>query len=210
MSDIEEFDHGPTKKAREEVIEKLKEQYSLDNLDFEVFEKRLEIATNTSSRKELYSLISDLPTGGQTRSESRETQGTVVINRGPVKEEDTFFALLSGTERKGPWKPARQTKVFSVLGGVDLDYSQAEFPPGVSEIEVFALLGGVDIKVPEGVNVETAGVPAILGGVDNRAVNSWGSDAPTLRIRGFVVLGGIDIKVKKRKGNWGGLFKWTE
>ncbi len=207
MTDMEEYDHGPTKKAREEVIEKLKEQYSLDNLDFEVFERRLEIATNTASRRELYSLISDLPSEDVSEQAYRESGANVSINRGAVKENDTFIAILSGAERKGVWKPPRQMKIMSVLGGVDLDYTQAVIPPGVSEIEVFALLGGVDIKVPEGVNVESSGVSAILGGVDNKAGNAWGSNAPTIRIRGFMALGGVDIKVKRRKGFRGSFSK---
>ena len=46
--------------------------------------------------------------------------------------------------------------------------------------------------------VEVDVVP-ILGGVDNKISEAAEPDAPTLRIRGFTVLGGIDIKTKKQK-----------
>ena len=198
MSNLSEYDPGPTKRAREEVIEKLKEHYALDNLDFDVFEKRLEIATNTKSRNELFALLEDLPQITGTKPLSRQDSQTYLVNTGKVREDDFFFALLSGTERKGIWKPPKNLKIATVMGGIDLDYTQAEIPPGVSYIEVFALMGGVDIKVPEGVNVEMAGIP-ILGGITNKAHDNGSPDAPTIRIRAFVIMGGIDVTVKRKK-----------
>ena len=111
MSDLAEYDHGPTKRARDDVIEKLKEHYAQDNLDFEVFEKRLEIATNTNSRRELYSLLEDLPVVSAGRSPLPSSGQSYSLNYGKVKEEEVFFALLSGTEKKGVWKSDRKSVV---------------------------------------------------------------------------------------------------
>ena len=59
-------------------------------------------------------------------------------------------------------------------------------------------VGGVNITVPRDVNVEVRGT-GIMGGfkqLDHRAEEA---DAPTLRIGGFALMGGVDVKFKKNR-----------
>ncbi len=82
------------------------------------------------------------------------------------------------------------------MGGVELDFTEAELPPGLTELNIFAVMGGCDIKVPAGLDVEVTGVP-ILGGVENNSRGNTGSGGPLLRIRAFVVMGGVEVKVSE-------------
>ncbi|HOR48945.1 MAG TPA: LiaF-related protein, partial [Rectinema sp.] len=194
MPDLEKYDHGPTKIERNNVIERLEHSFAQNLLDIDVYEKRMEIAVNTASKRELLSLIEDLPVPTETNKQSSSFD-RILLNLGEIKDYDVTLALLSGATRKGLWYPPKRMKVVAIMGGVDLDYSQAQIPPGVSNIDIFALMGGVNIFVPEGVNVEVTGIP-IMGGIDNRAASSGKLGAPTIKVNAITLMGGLDIKVK--------------
>ena len=199
MREMQEFDRTPLIQVREFVIEQLKLNFAHDNLGEGEFEKRVETANAGNSKQDLLELVADLP-----RMEERTDQhpvkyaGGIAINKGEIQETANLGAVLGGTTRKGVWKPARFTRIFTLLGGTELDYSEAEMPPGVTEVDVFCVLGGTDITVPPGMKVETEVLP-ILGGVDNKARESGDPNAPILRIKGITVLGGVDVKTKKPK-----------
>ncbi len=197
MPDLEKYDHGPTKIERNNVIERLEHSFAQNLLDIDVYEKRMEIAVNTASKRELLSLIEDLPVPTETKKQSSSFD-RILLNLGEIKDYDVTLALLSGATRKGLWYPPKRMKVVAIMGGVDLDYSQAQIPPGVSNIDIFALMGGVNIFVPEGVNVEVTGIP-IMGGIDNRAASSGKLGAPTIKVNAITLMGGLDIKVKRPK-----------
>ena len=197
MPDLEKYDHGPTKIERNNVIERLEHSFAQNLLDIDVYEKRMKIAVNTASKRELLSLIEDLPVPTETNKQSSSFD-RILLNLGEIKDYDVTLALLSGATRKGLWYPPKRMKVVAIMGGVDLDYSQAQIPPGVSNIDIFALMGGVNIFVPEGVNVEVTGIP-IMGGIDNRAASSGKLGAPTIKVNAITLMGGLDIKVKRPK-----------
>ncbi len=194
-----------TTDQRDRIIDRLSKSYAHDHIDGEEFERRVTEAQNVVTHEALLSLVADLPivheeSNPAPRSDTRP-DSEIGINSGEVRASESFVAILGGSDRRGPWRPARRSNAVAILGGVDLDFRDALIPPGVTEIEVFCFLGGVDIIVPPGVNVEMSGVP-ILGGFDNKA-GSGDPGAPTLKITGFVLLGGVDVKVKQKKKRWG-------
>lgn len=199
MSDQERQLIGISKLARQKVIDQLKFSYANDYLDEHDFEKRMELATNTNSREILKELVDDLPAMEESGSSERQThESRVHINDGLVKESGTLVGFFSGVSRKGQWHPPRNLKIVAVMGGVDLDFSEAEIPPGGMDIDVFCLMGGIDLRVPEGINVDAHPV-AIMGGVDHHGNSHYGNNAPTIRVRGFVLMGGVDVKPPKKK-----------
>jgi hypothetical protein len=197
MAELEKYDHGPTKIERNRVIERLEHSFAQDLLDVDIYEKRLQIAINTGSKRELHALIEDLPEHVENQEQDTSVSGTS-LNHGIVKDHDVAFVLMSGLSRKGLWYPPKRMEVIAVMGGVDLDYTEAEIPPGVSNIDIIALMGGVDIIVPEGINVEVIGVP-VFGGIDNHVTNRIKAGAPTIKIKAVAIMGGIDIKIKRSK-----------
>lgn len=108
-----------------------------------------------------------------------------------------MVAALGGVERKGRWIPARQNYLFAVMGGMVLDFREALLPPGDTEVWVFTVMGGAEIIVPPGLAVETDGV-AILGGFEHAedANLSTDPDAPSLRVRGVALMGGVEVKIR--------------
>ncbi len=199
MREMQEFDQTPLVQVRDFVIEQLKLNFAHDNLEVEDFESRLEKANESSSKQAILELVSDLPRLKDDTGKSLTSyQGSIALNTGRIQQSSSLVAVLGGNTRKGIWKPARRTNVITVLGGTELDYTDAVVPPGVSEVNVMCLLGGAEITVPPGMNVEVDLVP-ILGGVENNVDLSENPDAPTLVIRGFIALGGLEVNTAKQK-----------
>ena len=194
MTDMINPENRPIKQQREEAIKKLELNYAHGHLEVEEFETRLDLAINTSLPQDLTRITSDLSLIPAVSEDSADLN----INRGKIRSEEMFVGILSGVERRGLWKPARNNKVFALMGGIDLDFSEAVLPPGVTDVEFLCLMGGLDIIVPEGINVEVKGVP-IMGGIDKKVSDEHYPGRPTLRIHGLAIMAGVDIKYPKRK-----------
>lgn len=121
------------------------------------------------------------------------------------------FAFLSGVEEGGstPWK-LESGSYFAFMGGIDLDLTAAEIPPGETVLDVTAFMGGIDIKIPQNLAVIYEG-SAFLGGVSFKGHEEGGVIAgrkieynisedteSIIRIQARAVLGGIDIKEVER------------
>lgn len=170
---------------REHTVELLR-RHSVDGrLTLEEFAGRIEAAYEAKTREELDALTEDLPADQRT--------ATPATRRSPSR---WIVSILSGTERRGRWRLARNTKVVAVLGGAELDLRQAELEHPDATMTVVAFLGGVEITVPEGVDVDVGGF-AFLGGKEFRPADTAPPpSAPTLRIRAFAVLGGVEIRTR--------------
>jgi hypothetical protein len=81
------------------------------------------------------------------------------------------------------------------MGGTELDFREAALPQGVTQVQVLAIMGGVEIIVPPGVNVDSHGI-GIMGGFEDAGEQEHDPSAPTLRIAGLAVMGGVDISVR--------------
>jgi predicted membrane protein len=79
---------------------------------------------------------------------------------------------------------------------VELDFREAEFLDGVTEVVVTAVMGGVNVIAPPGVDVESNGF-ALMGDFNHVQHRSPHPDSPLLRIRGFSLMGGVNVKIKK-------------
>ena len=105
----------------------------------------------------------------------------------------SLFAMMGGAMRRWDGSPFRGAELTSIMGGCELDLRQAELAPGEeAAIDVFAIMGGHEIKVPETWSVVSTAVP-IMGGVEDRT-RPPGAGAPRLVIRGFIMMGGVEIR----------------
>jgi hypothetical protein len=192
-----ELSRLPISQGRERIIELLQSHYAQGNLDMEEFENRLDLVNDARTVKDLLPIISDLP--DIPEGTNKYANCPVAINRGAVKESCTLITILSGNSRKGIWRPPHLIKVFTFMGGADLDFREAIMAPGTTRINIFCMMGGVDIKVPPGLNVEVKGF-AIMGGIEDGTEGIINEEEPRLVIHGFAIMGGLEVKVKKKKG----------
>ena len=97
-----------------------------------------------------------------TRDDSADRRLEPHEFEGEALTSETITAVLGSSSRRGEWEPADVTRVFSLLGQVDVDFTRALLPPGLTEVQAFTLCGQTRIIVPEGLDVEVTG-SALLG-----------------------------------------------
>jgi hypothetical protein len=188
----------PLAQTRQVTIDALCEHFANDAMTVEEFERRVDTAHTAGTVDELRELLRDLPGGGLPAVTGEGSgPGYAVARPGDVRDSGYAVAILGGSRRIGRWSPARSNTAVAFCGGVELDFREAVMPPGVTEVKIFAMWGGVDVIVPPGLNVECHGV-GIMGGFDHAPEVSGPVDprAPTLRITGVALMGGVDITVR--------------
>ncbi len=192
----------PLQKSRQVTIDALCEHFANDVMAVEEFERRVDVAHRASSSEELKALLQDMPGGGDLPATTTVGASMPVASRGygvtdaaHVRDSQFMVAILGGSSRKGRWTPARTNHAIAIMGGTELDFREAQMPPGVTTVQVFTMCGGVEIIVPPGMRVESHGV-GIMGGFDHAedAGVDPDPDAPVLRITGVAIMGGVEIK----------------
>lgn len=186
----------PLEQTRESVVQQLSEHFAYDNLTAEALEERLDRAYQASTLEELRTLVSDLPVLHQAAAPGPRSYVSPDVGA-HVAERQIVVGIMGGAEKKGVWTPAQQIFVVAVMGGVELDFREARFGPGVTEVIVFAMMGGAEIVVPPGVHVDLNGV-ALMGGFGQTGSAPLPTDpnAPVLRIGGFCLMGGVDVNIR--------------
>jgi hypothetical protein len=186
--------------VRDRVIAILSERFAGGDLELEEFDRRVTLAHRASGVAEIEALVADLkPTNGATlpvpASALAPTQALVPAAQ--VREKQTLVAIMGGTQRQGQWTSPRSLRVFTLMGGVELDFREARLPSGVTDVSVFTCMGGVHIIVPPSLAVEVGGV-AIMGGFDHveRAPVELDPERPVVRVHGFVLMGGVSIETR--------------
>jgi len=188
-------------REKEHAIERLRAHYVRDDIDVEEYERLVDVAWAADSRADLDRIFSRLPALPEadrppTPEAGEARHAPVLARRGEQKNTGFQIALLGGADRKGTWIPPKKLHTLALMGGAGLDFREAHFGPGVTEVNVLAVMGGVEIIVPPGLTVETEGF-GIMGGFDghSQTVASDDPSAPVLRIRGLAVMGGVDVKM---------------
>ena len=188
----------PLEQTRESVVQQLSEHFAYDNLTAEALEERLDRAYQASTLEELRALVSDLPVVHQGAQPVTGPRTYVSPSTGAhVAERQIIVGIMGGAEKKGVWTPAKQIFVVAMMGGAHLDFREARFGPGVTEVIVFAVMGGAEIIVPPGVHVDLNGL-ALMGGFGQTGSAPLPTDpnAPVLRIGGFAMMGGVEVSIR--------------
>lgn len=183
-------------------MRRLAAHFAEDHIGVEELERRLDRAYAATSLQELEALTSDLP----ALREEPETEPAVRVRSDlGVSDSELAIAIMGGAERKGDWTPPRRLTVVAVMGGAEIDFREAEFGAPETDLFVLAIMGGVDVVVPPGVRVESNGL-AIMGGFGGAAMRGRSGagprgetahpKAPLVRIRGFALMGGVDVSVR--------------
>jgi hypothetical protein len=104
----------------------------------------------------------------------------------------TTIVPLGGRRLAGRVRLPRRLVHIALLGGMDLDLSQAELAGARVDIVKVSLIGGVQLVVPADVRVEVGGF-VLLGGKDIERRPE--ADAGVVRVRAFGLIGGVRVRV---------------
>lgn len=115
--------------------------------------------------------------------------------KGNITLENSFdeTVILSAMETNIQSRDFRGGRATAILGGLEIDLSGARIHNNEAIIDVTAILGGVEIYVPHHWRVEVSGTP-ILGGWSNKTKINNDPNAPVLKVRCFVLFGGMEVK----------------
>ncbi len=177
---------------REHAVQRLSEAFAADQLPLDQLESRMALVWRAESQADLDALVSDLPAPASVPAPARAGAPVAATAR----DSKTLVAVLGGVSRRGVWQVPPSINAVAVMGGIEIDLREAVLMSDVTEIHVVAIMGGVQVIVPPGVRLDSDGL-AILGGFqDTVTLPAEGSSkAPTVRLRGFALMGGVDAKV---------------
>jgi hypothetical protein len=169
---------------RDAALERLSAATGDGRLTLEEFSQRMDRATTAKTRAELDRLVADLPTDSGAA-------GSAVAERGSGRPS-WHISPIGGLSVSGPWRMERSVVVVSLIGGANLDLSQAQLAAPEVTLTKVSLVGGVSIGVPPGIRVDASGF-SLIGGTSVDAGPEPGPGAPAVHIRAFSLLGGTRI-----------------
>lgn len=181
---------------REGVVGALTTSFAGGGLNMDEFELRLDLAYGATSLAELDALLADLspvrPTAGESAATIPAPAAVPVETR--RARGGRVLTIMSSTQRKGSWHVPRRMRVVSLMGAVELDFREATFGPGVTEVRLRSVMAAISIVVPPGLRVECDGV-AILGHFEGLDQNTGAGDpsAPLLHISGVAIMASVEI-----------------
>jgi uncharacterized protein DUF1707 len=109
-----------------------------------------------------------------------------------------LLAIMSAFERRGRWNVPKKLTTFALWGGGVIDLRYADFTSTEVDIHACSIMGGQTILLPPEVNVEISG-HGVMGGFDRHVSGEGTPGAPTVRIHGFSLWGGVGVRRKNRK-----------
>jgi len=174
---------------RIEVAQLLTDAAAQGKLQMSEYEDRLAKAYAAQTYEELDGLRSDL-LGSSVSPRHGE----------PAKPAPSMLllAIMSAFERRGRWNVPKKLTTFALWGGGVIDLRYADFTSTEVDIHATSIMGGQTILLPPEVNVEIKG-HGVMGGFDHHVSTEGTPGAPTVRIHGFSLWGGVGIKRKNRK-----------
>jgi hypothetical protein len=174
--------------AREEAIAELTKRFTHDQLTMDEFERRAAAVYAATTPAALMALTADL--------------------RQPIAHALPSFttpmhvgAMLSSVVRQGSIAIPDRVRIRSIAGNVELDLTNAEFVPGVTEIHLNAFMGNIEIQLPPHVGIEDH-VSTMLGSFEYRRqprATNWtagSANSSVVRFTGRVIMSSVEVTVR--------------
>ena len=180
---------------RERAADVLREAAGHGRITMDELDERLELTYAAKTYADLAAVTRDLPGPAQAPS---AVQPAMAGRIGGTPRSKFSIAIMSGARRMGRWVVPRNYVGVAVMGGIELDLREAQFSEPEVTIHAYTLMGGIEITVPEDVDVDVSGV-AFMGGFDHNASGPGVPGAPRVRVIGFALMGGVDVKRKPTK-----------
>jgi Cell wall-active antibiotics response 4TMS YvqF len=104
-------------------------------------------------------------------------------------------SLIGGMKRRGAWRMSANTVSVALVGGANIDLSQAELAAPEVTLTKVSLVGGVTVTVPPGMRVDVQAIHLI--GRRRIDTDDAASEGPVLRIRSYSIVGGVDVRTAR-------------
>lgn len=194
MSDENKPELVALRDRREAVIQILTDSFANDLLDVDTFEERTARAHQATTVAALDALVGDL---APLPKEAKRAPLVRVETDGARERPDTrrAMAIFGSVERRGHWVVPRRLTTVSVFGSSVLDFREASFAPGVTEVHARVVFGSLEIIVPPQLAVECEGT-GVFGSFEHAGAAVADPDRPVLRVVGAAVFGSVEIETR--------------
>jgi hypothetical protein len=173
---------------REAAVERLRDAAAEGRLSLEELADRTETVYGAQLRAELERALADLPAA------------TTAPQTSDRKTRRTFLGIMGGDTLRGPMHLEGECTIVNLMGGVDLDLSQATIEGGELTLRIVSIMGGSTIRVPHGVRIDRSGF-SLMGGDTVKSFDGPPPppNAPLVRIRTFNLMGGNTIRPARNR-----------
>ncbi len=179
---------------REEAIQRLSDCFVADLIGVDAFEDRLSRVHAATTIAAVDLVLADLPP--LPAGAPRTALAPLTVNPALPRPGPRLRSLLGNIERRGAWTVPASLRISATLGNVELDFRDARFTAGVTEIDARVVLGNVELTVPPNLAVE-CDVSTILGNSESHGTGGVADpDRPLLRVRGYAFLGNVEIHTR--------------
>jgi hypothetical protein len=178
---------------RDAVVGRLNQAVGEGRLTMDEFSERIGLAYAARTRGDLGPLLRDLPADADGTVLAAADATSVVSDGSQGKDTRWNISPIGGIRHRGHWRVPRHTVAIGVLGGVDVNLSEAELAAPEVMITKVSVIGGVSVRVPPGMRVEVSNF-SIIGGRNINLGGPLAPNAPVLRIRSFSILGGVKVR----------------
>jgi hypothetical protein len=134
------------------------------------------------------------PRADDARSATHHTAAHERTHRGPARDARHRRHADGRPAPRWATRLRPRTTLVTLIGGLDLDLTQADVPPAGSTITKVSLIGGARVVVGPDVRVEVGGF-SLIGGRDVERVREVTATAPVVRIRAWSIIGGTRVRV---------------
>ncbi len=192
---------------RHRVAEVLRQAAGEGRLDLDELDDRLQAAYEAKTYGDLVPITADLPVPGAPghRPVAVSTPGHAPGSAPELSRYSGSVAILSQTNRRGPWLLQDGHTAFALMGGVVLDLREARFTAPEVTVNASAVMGDVKIIVDAGTRVVVDGV-AIMGDFcEQRAKVPFEPAAAgrVVRVRGVSLMGSVKVQRRGAPGERG-------
>jgi hypothetical protein len=107
--------------------------------------------------------------------------------------------IMFGTEFKSETDALRHGRIFTLMGGTQVDFTGASLASG-AQLEIITIMGGVEVRVPATWRIDATN--SVMAGDAQMTLDGQdelGSDAPVLRVKSQTVMSGLVITNRPRR-----------
>lgn len=182
---------GGLESLRQEVIDRLTEAFSADDISMEEYERRATEANSALKITELERIYDSLPARQTKPGKPLDTRNSGIMGAPSI----TTGSIMSDKRMTGNWLSSDRVSSFTFMGSTRLDLRDVDLPPGPIHIEAFTLMGETRVIVPRGLPVRL-NVFAFMGeSKASRDVNQQVKGATSwVEISGFAMMGSVSVK----------------
>jgi hypothetical protein len=174
---------------RERVAAVLRTAAAEGRLDLAELDDRLAQLYAARTYAELAPLTRDLPHTAPVDI----AHGAGPDRAGGAPASGGAVAVMSGFERRGPWRVPAVFRCLAFWGGGKVDLREARFGAPDVTIRAFAVMGGIEILVPENAEVHVTGL-GLMGGFNQAASGAGGPGGPRITVTGLAFWGGVQVE----------------